>query len=280
MCLLIAYATNRTLVLDLSSSRIWQDTWESVFQPVGPCTDLPPSPQKWSAGPDAPAIKIIDIELLRPRSSLESVSVPADLVPRLRALGSDPAAWWVGQLVGYIMRPSQAFKDDLEAKAMRISFPTPGEGGDTGVVGLHVRRTDKVGTEAAYHDLDEYMDHVEDYFLMLNSQRHHSVSKRLVYLATDEPSLHKELTERYPGYRLLGDVNISSSAKVTKRNSVDSLKGFLIDIHFLSRCDFLVCTFSSQVCRLAYELMQTLRTDAHARFHSLDDAYYFSGFQL
>ena len=32
-----------------------------------------------------------------------------------------------------------------------------------------------------------------------------------------------------------------------------------------------------QVCRLAYEIMQTLHPDASSRFHSLDDIYYYGG---
>lgn len=32
-----------------------------------------------------------------------------------------------------------------------------------------------------------------------------------------------------------------------------------------------------QVCRIAYELMQTMHADATDRFHSLDDHYYFGG---
>lgn len=59
-----------------------------------------------------------------------------------------------------------------------------------------------------------------------------------------------------------------------------------MDIWFLSRCDFIVCTFSSQVCRLAYELMQannpdlkdySKKVDYSQEFYSLDDIYYFGG---
>ena len=32
-----------------------------------------------------------------------------------------------------------------------------------------------------------------------------------------------------------------------------------------------------QVCRVAYEIMQTLHPDASRYFHSLDDIYYFGG---
>ncbi len=31
------------------------------------------------------------------------------------------------------------------------------------------------------------------------------------------------------------------------------------------------------MCRLAYEIMQTLHADASARFKSLDDIYYYGG---
>lgn len=55
---------------------------------------------------------------------------------------------------------------------------------------VHVRRTDKVGTEAAFHPIEEYMVHVEEHFQLLS--RRMQVDKRRVYLATDDPSLLKE----------------------------------------------------------------------------------------
>lgn len=53
-----------------------------------------------------------------------------------------------------------------------------------------MRRTDKVGTEAAFHPIEEYMQHVEDQFQSL--ARHNHVDKKRVYLATDDPSLLPE----------------------------------------------------------------------------------------
>lgn len=55
---------------------------------------------------------------------------------------------------------------------------------------VHVRRTDKVGTEAAFHTIEEYMVHVEEHFQLL--ARRMQVDKKRVYLATDDPSLLKE----------------------------------------------------------------------------------------
>lgn len=55
---------------------------------------------------------------------------------------------------------------------------------------VHVRRTDKVGTEAAYHSLEEYMFYVDEYYNLL--EKHQQVDKRRIYLATDDANLLKE----------------------------------------------------------------------------------------
>ena len=52
---------------------------------------------------------------------------------------------------------------------------------------------------------------------------------------------------RYPDYVVHGDMNASQSAQVNERYTTEALKKLLLDIHFLSLCDYLVCTFSSQV---------------------------------
>jgi len=46
-----------------------------------------------------------------------------------------------------------------------------------------------------------------------------------------------------------GDTSIAQSAQLKTRYGTQSLKGVLLDIHFLSLTDYLVCTFSSQVKR-------------------------------
>ncbi len=49
------------------------------------------------------------------------------------------------------------------------------------------------------------------------------------------------------------------------RYNANSLRGIISDIHLLSKTDYLVCTFSSQVCRIAYEIMQNYHVDAADR---------------
>lgn len=52
---------------------------------------------------------------------------------------------------------------------------------------------------------------------------------------------------RYPNYEFISDNSISWSAGLHNRYTENSLRGVILDIHFLSQADFLVCTFSSQV---------------------------------
>jgi glycoprotein 6-alpha-L-fucosyltransferase len=75
---------------------------------------------------------------------------------------------------------------DLKETEERLQFVHP-------VVGVHVRRTDKVGTEAAFHSLQEYMGRVEEWFEQHEIKHpQQQGKKRNVYLATDEPLLLEE----------------------------------------------------------------------------------------
>ncbi len=58
-------------------------------------------------------------------------------------------------------------------------------------------------------------------------------------------------------YECVGDESVALAAgSLGTRYGRDALAGVLRDVVALSKADFIVCTFSSQVCRLAYELMQ------------------------
>lgn len=87
----------------------------------------------------------------------------------------------------------------------------------------------------------------------------------------------EETKTKYPHYEVIGDPNVAKMAAVSTRYTDSSLNGIILDIHLLSLSDYLVCTFSSQVCRVAYEIMQSMYPDASGRFRSLDDIYYYGG---
>lgn len=121
------------------------------------------------------------------------------------------------------------------------------------------------------------MQHVDEFFKSHELRIGKSDFKRTVYLASDEPKVFDEAKKKYPNYRFIYDEKNAETAQLNQRYTPDSAQGVILDIHFLFQCDYLVCTFSSQVCRMAYELMQTRFADASWRFRSLDDVYYFGG---
>lgn len=54
-----------------------------------------------------------------------------------------------------------------------------------------MRRTDKVGSEAAFHSIEEYMKHADAWFQLQALKTGTEIPKR-VYLATDDPGLIEE----------------------------------------------------------------------------------------
>ena len=49
----------------------------------------------------------------------------------------------------------------------------------------------QVGTEAAFHGVEEYMKHVEEYFQEIEVRQGYPVETKQVYIATDEPKVRK-----------------------------------------------------------------------------------------
>ena len=56
----------------------------------------------------------------------------------------------------------------------------------------HVRRTDKVGTEAVFRSIEEYMAHVEEWYDQRAITTGDDVDQQRVLLATDDPQLLAE----------------------------------------------------------------------------------------
>ncbi|CAH1790772.1 unnamed protein product, partial [Owenia fusiformis] len=273
-CFIIAYGTGRTLILDSTGWRYNPQGWEAVFKPVSDtCTERGfKSPTPWGGDEnrlkDVQVVSLPIVDSLHPRPAYMPLAIPEDLAPRLIRLHGNPFVWWVGQFMKYLLRPQASLAEDMAETKDKLGFESP-------IVGVHVRRTDKVGTEAAFHSIDEYMVHVEEYYARL--ARRQTVHRKRVYLATDEPNLLAEAKQKYPSYVFISDTGISQTAGLNSRYSSSSLRGVILDIHFLSLTDHLVCTFSSQVCRVAYEIMQHLHPDASSHFNSLDDIYYYGG---
>lgn len=269
-CMIFAYATERTLILNSRGWRYNSKGWEYVFQPISDtCTSTyNEKVVQWPDSYDAKVVSLPFIDSLPQKPKFLPLAIPKDLAHRIIRFNGDPASWWIGQIAKYILKPGPAMQKAINETISKMNFKPP-------MVGVHIRRTDKVGTEAAYHHLHEYMAHVKDYYDQIELTK--KVDVRRVYIATDDAYVLENAREKYPEYVFLGDPSIAKTAATHRRFTTLSLTGLLVDLHMLAHCDYIVCTFSSQVGRMAYEMMQANRVDASNSFFSLDDIYYFGG---
>jgi glycoprotein 6-alpha-L-fucosyltransferase len=70
---------------------------------------------------------------------------------------------------------------------------------------IHVRRTDK-RSEAAFHDVSEYMKYVEDYYIIYQYQNPNVNFTKRVYLATDEPTVFEDIRTKYEGFEIFREI--------------------------------------------------------------------------
>uniref|UniRef100_A0AC35UFU2 Alpha-(1,6)-fucosyltransferase n=1 Tax=Rhabditophanes sp. KR3021 TaxID=114890 RepID=A0AC35UFU2_9BILA len=282
-CFYMAFGMGRTLVL-AKDGKTWRYSpkgWDSTFLPISKCDyDTHLSKKKtitWSGGRwtrESDAIVLIPIvDYVSPRPDFLPLALPKQIAGKLIELHSFPTAYFTGNIIQYAMRPNKQFSDIFDNMLKGVPF------GETPIVGIHVRRTDKIGTEANFHPAKEYMSEVEEWFTrqeLLQGQ----VLPRKVFVATDDASVIAEIRSNYENYKVYGDESIASHAKVSSRYEEESLHGIIKDIRFLSKCNYIVGTFSSQVSRIAYELMQLENEDDGGRnARSIDDVYYFGGQQ-
>lgn len=258
-CFIKAYYSRERMVLVSSSWHYALGGWETLFKPLSDtCEGEVRKPR--STGPGDNNGKARRLMAL----------LPSDLGPRILRMHGNPLAWWHGQFLYYLMRPNARLQAFLQEKKEKINF-------NGTVVGVHVRRTDKIGSEARSHMLDEYMGYVDDYFLgreMIQS----SPMQRRIYLATDDPQVITECRRRFEKYLCIYNSRAAATASdIQTRYKNASLFGVLADVFMLANTNFLVCTFSSGLCRLAYELMQAFHLENYSdRFVSLDVQFYYA----
>ncbi|KAB7493908.1 Alpha-(1,6)-fucosyltransferase [Armadillidium nasatum] len=269
-CFIVAYGAKRTLILRSKNWRYDKNGWEDVFQPLSEtCTDTAASSfSHWPGAENTQAVELPIVDTLSHRPPILPPAIPKDISERLIRFHGNPTVWWVGQFLKYMLRFQPKTQAMIDSMKESMGFKTP-------VVGIHIRRTDKVGTEAAFHSVEEYMERAEEYYKLVSLSNPNVV--RRVYIASDDPKVITEARNKFPNYTIYGDPNVSKTAAVSTRYTDASLRGIIADIYFLSLSDYLVCTFSSQVCRLAYEILQTFHPDGADRFRSLDDIYYYGG---
>jgi glycoprotein 6-alpha-L-fucosyltransferase len=196
-------------------------------------------------------------------------SVPADLNSRLEKLTGSPVSWFHGQIIKFLLKFSPQIQTRISEAMKILNFVNP-------IVGVQIRRTDKLFWEAEFYSVEKYMSYVEEYFDRLEMTE--EVKKRRIYLSTDDPETLEELKRKFPQYEVISGVDLVKKderfIQFAVRYTFEALVGVVIDTHLLSRSDYLVCTMSSNICRLAFEKMQAMHPDASDKFKSLDFLYF------
>ena len=271
-CVTVAYATRRAIVLDSNAWFSSHQGWETAFLPLSSTckTEKGDNITQWAAPEVIAEAEIVSV----PPSSIDNPTtdylprtVPEDIAHKMIRLHGFPFIWWYGQLLKYLLRPNPTLTEIYRKVEAKLDFASP-------IVGVHVRRSDKVTSgEAEFFTIDEYMVHVEEYYKVLSYRQ--TVDVKRVYLATDAKGLLEKAQRRYPDYVFI--TGNSGTAQFTEtqddRSSADAIWSIILDLYFLSKSDYLVCTFSSNVCRLTYEMMQAEKTDASNWWYSLDTGY-------
>ncbi|XP_063591414.1 alpha-(1,6)-fucosyltransferase-like [Penaeus indicus] len=267
-CFLASYGTQRTLILNTKGYNGNPKGLETFFLPLSEtCTSYSKSQMApWPGKKDSLVVHFPDWDRPNPRPKYFPKSIPKDISKRLMRLHGDPFAWWIGQFFKYAMRMNKDFQNYTDNLAREMGYESP-------VVGLQIRRSDKLQKEAVYIDLSVYMEEVDGFYKELELRQ--TVAQRRIFLATDDPEVIPEIKKKYPEYKLLYNPASVDSTRKSQRKKGPSVQYFLADVYFLSRSDYLVCGMTSNICRLSYELMQTLHVDASTRVSSVDRDYYF-----
>ncbi|XP_060562375.1 alpha-(1,6)-fucosyltransferase-like [Ruditapes philippinarum] len=268
ICLTIGFMTNRTVIIESEQSQYSKTGWNGLLLPMSNnCTQLYNQTSQLVLSlfksDDMPVIKVgyksfyFDLQLI----------LPHYIVDVVKCFHSDPQLWWAGQIANYILRPTQRVRNLIAKQKQDLGFQNV-------IVGLQVRRTDKL-SEAYYYNLTDYMDIAEKWYNDYEKTSGYTKVKRRIFLATDVPDVVLEAKKSYPAYKFINDINATIAAnKRETRFTFSSLSDIIVDIFLLSMCDYIVCTMTSNVCRLAYELMQSRHIDASTYAKSLDCDYY------
>nr|CAD2123490.1 unnamed protein product [Meloidogyne enterolobii] len=287
-CLYIASAANRTLVFENDGTKWYYGfKWTDIFQQITSCNyekHVRPFLHLPEYKNTHQQEKVV---LLRGRWEVGNLphrpeAVPLELKEILIKHHTNPPAWFMGQIIKFALRENQ----NILAKLIKVEATF--KLGKESFTGIHVRRTDKIG-EAPHQNLIEYMKWIDFWYnseeikiqnSKLNStkQQNKTLNKRRLFIATDEPkTIIEELRKSWGSqYELLhNNINASYGKHFhdPQRQSEESLIAIFAEIRTLARSRFVVCTFSSNVCRLVYELMQAYQGYAGDNVYSLDYGY-------
>ncbi|CAL8087485.1 unnamed protein product [Orchesella dallaii] len=261
-CLITAYATSRTLILKLKDDH-GEFSWNQLFLPLSEtCVD--PSGSSfgtWDGSGDYSAQQVLSVDATAFQTLIQQEAfhppvIPSDIATRLERVSSEPAIWWTGQFANYVLRLKPEGKRMITAVKIQTRFPKKSNTSVT--VGVHVGRMKKFGMEANPYPLEEYKVHMENY-LTVRDKVEGNPLKRNVFLAKNNL---KRLQDQ--DGRKLNRKSIRSSRNESNQRDYqlynllsNEMAGTATDMFLLAECDYVMCSDSSNFCRLVAELMET-----------------------
>ncbi|KAK4887716.1 hypothetical protein RN001_003987 [Aquatica leii] len=266
--MIIAYGLERTLILESQNWQYHEGGWDRIFKSLSnSCTTADAvATVDWPGSHDSTVIRLPQVDRLSHRSQYLPLAVPEDLVNRLKIIHGNPIVWWIGQILKYVWKLQPRTTRYINYQMEKIGIEHP-------FVGIQVRRTDKLVNEAKFYSIEKYMDIVDEYYNSIELKT--NFTKRRVYIATEDYSVITETKAKYPQYEILHNPNIPKIPKVNPIHSFDNIFDLILDIHILLRSNLLVCTLSSNLCRLLYTLMETNYLDGSANVISIDSVYWY-----
>ncbi|VDD83879.1 unnamed protein product [Mesocestoides corti] len=266
----LAVATNRTLFV-----HGFDQTLHGLFLPLTNCTAI---------GKHQSVIQQKRV-FVAPISPLSPPALPSEWAGLLEPLHESPYLWLRGHMIKYAIRlKDAAFSQQINSKCANLR-----RGGYGQVfVGIHIRRTDKLVKEAKPLSLSMYMEPVEQYYRVIKTCNRlrgvlNDTRRRSIFLASDDPTVYAEARQQYSEYSFHEKgTNFQTNTDVKSRFTREGLESVCFDVMLLAHADFLVCTFSSNICRMAHALKQTLNGhygDRTQQTTSADRRYYIIGSQ-
>ncbi|CAK8681772.1 unnamed protein product [Clavelina lepadiformis] len=284
-CLLAALGTNRVMLVDYSSVRY--PGIRKVFLPLSDtCSmeDLQKQVEEWKGElqESYEHIQVVRLDVRHEPSRntrFKGLTVPKFLQEKIEFLHDDPNMWWIGQIMGYLLRPSPRISVKVQEIKKKLNLTHP-------YVSIHVRRTDKLIEEARKFEIEEYMTlYLQDPVVAwYDSQVGNACNyTRRVYVASDDlASVIPDARNKYPNYdfvyNAVDDKKLLKDKKQTvqSRQTEDELVAIVCDLMILSQSDYFVGTYSSNVGRLITQLMHS-SSDATYRSRSIDHRMFYHG---
>jgi len=194
--------------------------------------------------------------------------LPPEVSPVLtHVLKGNVGGWVAGHLLNYVLRLNDENQKlfDQRTEEVRKKFIHP-------IAGIHCRRTDHI-VEAPFREIPEYLKGIEQWW------EKHNITEKRIYLASDDQNVLKETPKKFPKIQWIiyeyKNPQESGANSSDRGGSRDNTLALLADVFFLSQVDHFEGTSSSQVGRMAYEIMHTVHGDGAPLFNSLDDPWYF-----